>query len=101
LLWTCLSLNFMFWRLGGRKNGWRLILAKVFHKPGGLLLPICKGPQRWSCNGQGHIIVYPQRSHQSFVSKFVVLFLMSSYAVLDICQMFSSFSLKPLLVVER
>jgi hypothetical protein len=21
LLWTCLSLNFMFWRLGGRKNG--------------------------------------------------------------------------------
>jgi hypothetical protein len=21
LLWMCLSLNFMFWRLGGRKNG--------------------------------------------------------------------------------
>lgn len=29
LLWMCVSLNFMFWRLGGRKNGWRLILAKV------------------------------------------------------------------------
>lgn len=35
------------------------------YKPGGLLLQICKGPQRWSCKGQGHIIVYPQRNHQS------------------------------------
>ncbi len=94
------ELEFYVSEIGWKEKWLKVNSCRGFISQEAYCYKFARGPQRWSCKGQGHIIVCPQRNHQSFVSKFVVLFLMSSFVVLDICHMFSSFSLKPLLVVE-